>query len=390
MKSNAGLSLSDDEWSYVMKFLCTSNAWESATTIARMQQTCSMFNGLRLWPYWSSTFHIMPFGNRFPKILVSFMISAAARGGFVNQHEAMDHLKISASWLEGVCHKTTRLRRKRVMYLYKIEDVLQVATTKYGCLQAMEEHIFKCEQRKRAMERNKKLRQERRQEVEKLLAGIGASFMLRRTYSEIEAYVHNGKGSLESIRVMAMEKKKIHDQAEAIALAKSKREQQVRSWASSFGLEWALALRIPEVTQYMNNGTLSKALVIEACSQESDRLEERRQVSAQQAPLRRSELKVELEAHGLNLRRDSRFCQDYITGETNASLQEVVATMKITSFLFARGYLTWSKWHSEFEREMRRMMTTGQCGNWYDACNRTIELFGGNNFDDESSDDDFY
>jgi hypothetical protein len=293
------VQLSDDEWSHVMTFLCTTNAWESAKAIARTHQTCRAWRTLRLWSYWTSMFDIMPFGTGFPKVLAPLMQCAAERGGFVNQREAKDNLKISASWLEGVQHKTLRLRRQRVMYLYTIEDVLKVATTKYGCLQAVEEHILKCKQRKRTMERNRQLRHGRRQEVETLLEGIGATFMVHRfmvhrTYPEIETYVNSGKGTLEAIRVMATEQKAKRDEEQARFLAVADRRQQVQAWASStFDLSWDAALRISVVRQYIHDleGPLTLGHAMQALSKEKDRLEERRRQSSEQAPLRRMELK---------------------------------------------------------------------------------------------------
>jgi hypothetical protein len=51
----------------------------------------------------------------------------------------------------------------------------------------------------------------------------------------------------------------------------------------------------------------------------------------------------------LTLRNDSQFCRAYIQGDTLASIEEVVATMILTTRLFEFGYPAWSTNKCTFE-----------------------------------------
>jgi hypothetical protein len=83
--------------------------------------------------------------------------------------------------------------------------------------------------------------------------------------------------------------------------------------------------------------------------------------------LRRADLVDELRGHGLKLRNDSNFCSEFIKGTTTASVQEVGATMSLTSFLFQSGHRCWSENHSRLERIMRERYRSGECSDWYAA-----------------------
>ena len=98
--------------------------------------------------------------------------------------------------------------------------------------------------------------------------------------------------------------------------------------------------------------------------------------------LRRSDLVVELCKHNLVLRSDSRFCLQYITGTTDASLQEVVATMKLTSFLFNMGHKCWSENHGYLESQMRNRIKAGMDHCWYDACKVVVQAFADSDWSD--------
>ena len=111
----------------------------------------------------------------------------------------------------------------------------------------------------------------------------------------------------------------------------------------------------------------------------------------QQASGRRAALIEELAAHGLELRSDSAFCRDYIRGTTTASLPEVVATMKLTSFLFSVHHRAWSRWHKYLENAMKTKMQSGHHQCWYAACEEVIEtnimnVQNGDYFSDYESD----
>lgn len=87
------------------------------------------------------------------------------------------------------------------------------------------------------------------------------------------------------------------------------------------------------------------------------------------ADIRRTDLIKELNSQGLNLRNDSLFCQQFIDGKTKAPIQEVVATMKLTNYLFNMGGPRyWSHNHFTLECEMHRKMISGEYTDWYTAC----------------------
>jgi hypothetical protein len=103
---------------------------------------------------------------------------------------------------------------------------------------------------------------------------------------------------------------------------------------------------------------------------------------------RREDLRAELYAHGLVLRSDSKFCSQYIRGTTGASLQEVVATMKLTNHLFTQGgHRHWSRNHWDLESRMRSLMQKGQAASWYDACAAVLPLA---TWEDDSDDDEYF
>jgi len=86
-------------------------------------------------------------------------------------------------------------------------------------------------------------------------------------------------------------------------------------------------------------------------------------------------LREELGCHGLDLRRDSQFCKNYIDGDTDASLQEVVATMKISSFLFDHGgHRCFSANRELMKARMKQMMECRLFPCWYQACEAALAL----------------
>lgn len=104
--------------------------------------------------------------------------------------------------------------------------------------------------------------------------------------------------------------------------------------------------------------------------------------------VRRDDLAVELTKHRLRLRPDSKFCSQYIQGTTSASLQEVVATMKLTDYLFTNGgHRGWSQNHFRLENEMRQGMESGKYRSWYDAYDAAKNLA---RFYDSDSETEFW
>lgn len=92
-------------------------------------------------------------------------------------------------------------------------------------------------------------------------------------------------------------------------------------------------------------------------------------------PIRKNLLETELEKRGLRLRSDSRFCAQFIEGTTTASVEEVVATMCITTFLFNTGGPgCWSENRYKLESHMREGMKQGRYTSWYQACDASMQL----------------
>lgn len=382
-------TLSDDEWSHVLSYLCTSdNAWTSAMDVARASRVCRSFKAMNPWQHWTKAFHVFAFPQGFPSVLSSFMESAKEEGGLVTQKSAMNHVKLSAQSLKHVPHTTIRLKYNRLKYLYKIEDVLQVATAKYACLAAFEEHVVKCKARVATREKNKALKQARREEVNTMFQDMGAAFMIFRSYSVIETYVDKDQGSLESIRILALEKKKVYDAQQAHARLIEKRRADYGAWVQELQLSQKMYLNNPVVIRFIQHGIGTKDEVVQAVQAHQERLD----LYQQQAPARQDELVAELKEHGLKLRSDSTFCRQYIRQETTASLQEVVATMKMTSFLFSKGHRKWSRWHRILENAMRNRIRSGATQCWYAACEYVMET-NETSIDhdhDDDSDSDYY
>lgn len=67
---------------------------------------------------------------------------------------------------------------------------------------------------------------------------------------------------------------------------------------------------------------------------------------------RRQKLKKTLAKKNLIMRPDSTFCKAFIEATTMATLEEVVATMVITNWLFDHSHHVWSEFHYACEKEM--------------------------------------
>ena len=388
VRQDGYLRLSQDEWSHIMTFVCTQDAWTSALDMASMSQTCRAWHDLTRWQYWAEAFRVFPLGKEFPTVLYPCMRSAIENRGFVTQTSAMGHLKLNASALKNVPHNIISLRRRRYKYLYKIDDVLRVATAKYGCIAALEQHVQKCANMTAARQRTKEIKQTRREQIVAILKDVGAPSYVMDNKS-VEKYMETGVGCLEEIRELALRKKKMHDEKAAREAEKATRRDVVKQCARSVGLSCPhLYQRNAVITRYIQDGIGTKETVTQSCLEEKQALDERRRLSEQNRAPRRAQLIAELQSHGLSLRPDSRFCSQYITGETNASLQEVVATMKLTAFLFSRGHRTWSNWHNVLEGKMKARVRSGESPDWYAACQHVMHTH--QHLDEDSDDDSYY
>mmetsp|Transcript_24201 Transcript_24201/g.78049 ORF Transcript_24201/g.78049 Transcript_24201/m.78049 type:complete len:678 (+) Transcript_24201:69-2102(+) len=104
------------------------------------------------------------------------------------------------------------------------------------------------------------------------------------------------------------------------------------------------------------------------------------------ADTRRGRLRRALQERGVTLRSDSSFCTSFVAGTTDASLDEVVATMRVTKDLFALGHRYWSTNASRLELYLRDQAR--RCGNWDDAYRRTRD--SESDLIEEPSNDDYY
>lgn len=365
--------ISQDEWSHIKSFLFH-DAFKSACDLASMSMVCRSWAEVVEWTSWSKAFGLFPLPKHFPSVLVPFMKCAKDGGGKLIQKSAIKHLKLTASTLKTVPHESIPLGYRRFKYLYKLEPLLLEATRKFGSIQNMELHIARSQEAAAKQEEKRLLKEERRLQVSAVLRAIGADYLLYD--KEMRAYIDKGKGSLEAIRETSLVKKRIRDQKLAEAAAIRQRRSRVEDLASNIDLPSALFERNAIVVAYLHDDVGSKETVKKALQDEKEALRiRRRQFSESPAyrAQRRAELVQELESKGLMLRQDSRFCSIYISGETNASKEEVVATMKVTEYLFAYGRRSWSRWHSYLEVGMKRMIRTGEATDWYQACDRVIQ-----------------
>eukprot|EP00210_Caulerpa_lentillifera_P009593 g9150.t1 len=76
--------------------------------------------------------------------------------------------------------------------------------------------------------------------------------------------------------------------------------------------------------------------------------------------LRQANLEDALQAQGLHLREDSRFCKEYINGRIDVDLDEIVGIMMITSHLFDISYVAWSTYSDDCERKFRQCLIDEQ------------------------------
>lgn len=204
-------------------------------------------------------------------------------------------------------------------------------------------------------------------------------------HDKIQAYICQGFhydstsedfAGLNEISQMALEKKRIKDEEIVKATGIIQRRRRVDEWASVIGLSSALYSINEVVSAYIYDDVGNEETVSRACRQEKDALETRRRESSKDPEYRarrRAEVIQELRTHGLTLRPEFRFCDEYITGETSASVEQVVATMKLTQHLLEYSDSIWSSWHNTLEVGTRRMMWTGEVMGWYDACKRVIQ-----------------
>ena len=87
---------------------------------------------------------------------------------------------------------------------------------------------------------------------------------------------------------------------------------------------------------------------------------------------RSAALRAALSQHGCQLRSDSSFCQQYISGGCFCSMEEVVAVMKLTKALFNYSHKAWSNCRHRFETALEESVySSGK--SWIKAVNGIIK-----------------
>lgn len=220
------------------------------------------------------------------------------------------------------------------------------------------------------------LQNARRAEVDELMKGSGVDVRTVKL-AEKEAYAKTGDdGILESIK-------------ETIQIEKD-RLGRLEGYRKAFhqtllelvgGEEWIL--QVPDYV-WTRNATIREFLeygrgdVMETCTGIVSILRAKQKDGDTKNPsaivmkyvkvLRREDLVHELRQHGLSLRKDSNFCKQFIQGTTEASLQEVGATMALSAHLFQQGgHRCWSHNVVHLEGIMRKRYGTKEYDSWYDA-----------------------
>ena len=385
------VELSNDEWSHINSYLFH-DAFDSACDLANMSRVSRAWREVVSWKNWGNAFGFFPLQQeKFPDVLTPIMVCAREGDGTVARVSAMEHLKISTQTLKTVPHTTISLGYGRVKYLYKIEHLFRAATKKYTTITKLEVNLERCRKAAATREKNRLLKEERRAQVLAVLRSLGVDYIV--DDNEIKTYIDKGKGSLDAIREKALVWKRERDERRAKEVAIETRRTLVDRCAFDVEFRSGLCMRNPVVLAYIYDGVGNAETVTRACLEEKEALESRRRQYAESPAYgaqRRAELLVELASKGLPLRSDSLFCKQYISGESNASVQEVVATMKLTQYLFSFSHRVWSRLHHSWEARMRTMVRTGEATGWYDACER-VKHGGGSTIDYDSDDsDDFY
>jgi hypothetical protein len=82
---------------------------------------------------------------------------------------------------------------------------------------------------------------------------------------------------------------------------------------------------------------------------------------------RRSKLQSEFDKwDDIYIRRDSKFCSDFIDGSTLAEPEEVAAIMSLTSWLFSYSHISWENMKENLEERLR-ILVLDKSHTWLDA-----------------------
>lgn len=85
-------------------------------------------------------------------------------------------------------------------------------------------------------------------------------------------------------------------------------------------------------------------------------------------PDRRTQLTTELRLYGLSFPEGNQLCKNYIEGCTSASLEEVVASMRLARYLVdVGGEDYWRKNAPTLGAMMRESMLVGKTCSWHEA-----------------------
>lgn len=274
---------------------------------------------------------------------------------------------IPSTSLESLEYKKKRLSQFMSANLYDLDDVVYVIKSLYPDLYSWKNDYFTKQKKKEVRIKNKELRESRQKEIRKLVL-----FMTRLPFTPTELHDLEHKfiqrGSLKNLQqfkdalTLYVEKRNASN-VRRLELINKLTKMSKQSWTEKIkDIDRYPLLQI----DFIKEGTISidHSAVQKACVQWiNDEIEKLK---------RRKLLQTELEKFGLQLRADSFYCKMFIEGNTNNTLEQVVATMRITSFLFKHGHSYWSINRIRFENTMKEYYI--QCSNWYEACEKTMLL----------------
>jgi chorismate mutase len=322
--------------------------------------TCAAFHRSIDWTSWCDKMGIWRWNKHVPACLQNLFAAAIKWNGNVLLKDTKA-CYIPALALEGVKFKEQRLGRHCYAHLYPFKNILRVVAAIYPTQTDLDAKFTASATKSRKRQENIAIKEARQFELQNMLAQKGIPW---RNTASVDKYVKTGKGNLNNIIESAQKAEEDYQKQKPLIETRSKRYGEVHKMALDIKCALQSTKHLPVISMYISDGKGTLDDVKAALVAESEAQKARRSHSSQ----RREQLIAELHAHGLELRPDSKFCDSYIYGDTSASLEEVVATMKLTTYLFSRGgHRCYSKNHLELKEAMESGVLSGKYGGWYEA-----------------------
>jgi hypothetical protein len=379
----------------------------------RITRTCTSFRDAVDWRLvlpkhvWTWT------GPAVPDVLRPIFAEAVRWNGYLTKGTSSDLATISSLR----CRRVVKLGFGRCAHLFDVFEVLTAARHRHETLRMYEAMIEERENKRRQRETNMREREQREVAVKRLLTDMGDTQHRYVNLSKAKGYIRSGSWSLEAIREQS--EPHVARDLESERLRQERRAQVVEVLrACGHQVTGAKALRYmnkgigttlddvreeaevvrrrlaiesatgivnghthdPVLVRHVRDGNEDAAVVVAAVENVRCRHE-------WNSRIRRDTLETALAAVGLELRPDSRFCEAYIRKTTVASLDEVVAVMRLTAWLFAVH--AWRRHHHEKECRLRAMMHDATVDTWAEAVDRVIQEGipqGGDVHEDDSHD----